>query len=359
MRKLILKNHLSFSFIKRMIVWHYNYYVMGRGTPISAGVYIIDSCNYRCKMCDIRAKKHPNIYPREKQERDIDALSKMGVIYYTISGGEPTLVKDLPERLAYAAQKIPYVHLVTNGSTMTTSLATRLGEAGIKEISISIDGADEYHNAVRGVGNAFKKAWNAIDLLTKNAPDVQIVVNSVLTLNNLNNLRQIRTRLRKEFPRALQKYLPLTYHELFLTNQQTTINLPGQLSSHEELKSFIREAITDTKVVNSRVFLGKAFQYLTGKEDVLSEQKKCLYPYHAIEFDSFGNSYPCITGSEMKNLQQDIPQDLESLVNSDNYRREQKRLEQCDRCRGSMMLCYYEPRLNFPLHNLLFNCFTK
>ena len=35
----------------------------------------------------------------------------------------------------------------------------------------------------------------------------------------------------------------------------------------------------------------------------------------------------------------------------------QKKLESCEKCHGSMMLCYYEPRLNFPIHQLLRSSF--
>ena len=35
------------------------------------------------------------------------------------------------------------------------------------------------------------------------------------------------------------------------------------------------------------------------------------------------------------------------------YLNAQKKLKNCCECNGSMMLCYYEPRLNFPINNLL------
>ena len=360
MKNLILKNHLSFSFIKRMINWHWQYYLNGRGTPISAGAYIIDVCNYKCKMCDIRMKDHWTIYPREAQEKHIDALSQLGVIYYSISGGEPTLVPDLPERLAYAAERIPYVHLVTNGSTMTQELALKLGATGLKEISISLDGMEDFHNISRGVDNAFKKAWQALDLLSTYAPDVQIVVNSVLTLNNLESLRDLQTHLEAEFPQVYQKYLPLTFHELFLTEKRDSIEWPHEPASPGELKQFITEAIGNPKVVNSGIFLRKAFLYLTGQKDVVPEQKRCLYPYHAIEFDFRGKPYPCITGCGKNGHSEDTNgADLGDFVLSEKYWNLQKELEDCTKCRGSMMLCYFEPRLNFPIHNLLRSMFLE
>ena len=342
-----------------MVQWHFNYYLRGLGTPLSAGVYIIDSCNYKCEMCDIRLKEKPVIYPREAQEKDIDALSELGVIYYSISGGEPTLVPDLPERLAYAAKKIPYVHLVTNGSTMTRDLAKKLGATGVREVSISIDGMDEFHNAVRGVKNAFPKAWNALTLLSEHAPNVQIVTNSVLSQNNVSSLRQLKSKLDAEFPQALRKFLPLTHHQLFLTSERESTKMPGEESSLEDLRQFIEEAIVDPKVVNSKIFLRKALDYLSGKQDVLPEQTRCLYPYHAIEFDVRGHAHPCITGAAEGKNGSGKYQNLKQYILSSEYQQRQKDMESCEKCRGSMMLCYYEPRLNFPLHHLISGFFKS
>ena len=356
MKSLILKKHLNFKFIIRMVNWHLKYYIFGRGTPVSAGVYINDVCNYHCMMCDIRMKESPIIYPREAQERDIDALSRIGVIYYSISGGEPTLVKDLPERLAYASKKLPYVHLVTNGSTMTADLAKRLGDTGIQEISISLDGLESFHNQMRGVSNAFEKGWKAINLLQTYAPKVDVVVNSILTPYNLDSLRGLRKKLEGTFPEIYSKYLPLTYHELFLNAEKNTFFLEGQESaSFEEIKEFIEEAILDPKIVNSSQFLRRAVHFFGGSKDVLSEQRKCIYPYYSIQFDASGDPTPCLTGCQPSSAA--IGTDLKNYIQSSGYRGLQKKLESCEKCRGSMMLCYYEPRLNFPLHQLLLSSF--
>ena len=356
MKYLIFKKHLSPKFIKRMIGWHLKYYFGGRGTPVSAGVYINDVCNYKCIMCDIRMKDSPTIYSREAQEKDIDALSKIGLIYYSISGGEPTLVKDLPERLAYAASKIPYVHLVTNGSTMTKELAIRLGQTGIQEISVSLDGLEEFHNTMRGVSNSFEKAWGAIGLLREHSPGVEVVVNSILTPYNLDSLRGLREKLSEVFPSIYSKYLPLTHHELFLNPAQKSFILDGrEPASLAEIEVFLEEAVANPKIINSTTFLRKALHYFAGKEDILQEQRKCLYPYFSIQFNAKGDAYPCLTGCNSEERQNN--DGLEAYVRSPKFRQKQSDLEACTKCRGNMMLCYYEPRLNFPLHNLIMETF--
>jgi len=340
-----------------MIRWHTKYYIFGRGTPVSAGVIITEACNSRCIMCNLWKSKKTSVYPRAAQKRAIDALAHVGCYYYSIGGGETTLVKDLPDRLAYASRKIPYVRVITNGLLMTPELARALGSSGIKEISISIDGTKEFHNIMRGRDDAFDKAWGALDMLCTYAPKLQIVVNSLLTPYNILSLRELSKSL-DHFPNVYQKYLPISYHEIFHTHEQKPLSLPGEPASESEMDRFLEEAILNPKNVNSPVFLRKAKMFFKGEKNLIPEQKWCLYPYHSLDFDSKGYAYPCRTGMDFKN---GVPPDadLEKYFKSHDYQSIQKKLKTCKKCNGSMMVCYYEPRLNFPLHHLLYYKFKK
>ena len=320
--------------------------------PVIAGAYITDGCNCRCLMCTIWKNKTPSILPRNLQERSIDALARTGCYYYSVSGGEPTMVKDLPDRLAYASRKIPYVHLVTNGLTMTVDLARALGKSGIKEISISLDGTEDFHNAMRGLPNAFARAWNAVNLIKTHAPDLKLVVNSILTPYNLQSLKDLGKML-DSLPHVYQKYLPLSIHEFFGVQNTSSLTFEGNPASAEDMEQFLKQARANPRIVNSSFFLKKAALFFRNNPDVISEQKRCLYPYFGIEFDSKGYAYPCYTGFSFRD---GIPPDanLEEYLRSQEYLEMQKKLGRCTRCRGSMMLCYYEPRLNFPLYTLLY-----
>lgn len=347
MKKLIFKKHLNLGFIKRMIGWHLKFYLFKRGTPINVGAFLTYKCNARCIMCNVWKIKENAVYPIELMKRDIDSLARIGCYYYSVSGGEPTLVKDLAERLTYAAKKLPYVHLVTNGQTMTPKLAAELGATGVKDISISIDGTEEFHNMVRGLPNAYEKAWNAIDLLITYAPKVQVVVNSLVTPYNIADLRELDRRM-DAFPDVLHKYLPISAYELF----NNEISVDSEPASVEEIDEFLEWAISSKKTVNSTIFLKKAKLYFRGETDLLHEQKRCAFPYHSLELDSQGRRYLCISGMGYGNGY--APEkSLEEILASREYRDKQRELETCEKCYGTMMLCYYEPRLNFPLHNLI------
>ena len=118
--------------------------------------------------------------------------------------------KICPSDWAYAARKIPYVHLVTNGLTTNPQRATQLASTGIQEISVSIDGSAPYHDWMRGIDGAFKKTWAALEAFALHADDVNIVVNSVVTPYNIQGLRELRDML-DQLPGIYYKYLPLSF----------------------------------------------------------------------------------------------------------------------------------------------------
>lgn len=94
-------------------------------------------------------------------------------------------------------------------------------------------------------------------------------------------------------------------------------------------------------------------------QDLLPEQKFCLYPYFSLQIDPYGFIYPCMSALDSKSA---LPPDANIKVyfNSLYYKNLQKELRYCKKCNGSMLLCYYEPRLNFPIDKLIYyNFFRK
>ncbi|MCM8799294.1 MAG: radical SAM protein [Candidatus Omnitrophica bacterium] len=348
MIRLILKN-INYNFISKVINWHFNYYILYRGFPLQVGVYITERCNLKCLMCNIWKIKEPATYPFHYQKKMIDALARIGCIYYSISGGEPTLVEDLAERLSYACYKLPYVHLVTNGVNINKDLAKIIGQIGLKEISISLDGTEEYHNFLRGSKDAFGKAWQAIDLISTYAPKVTIVLNSLLSFYNIKGLRELNHRLSK-FPNIYLKYLPFSKHKLFINTDNKFHFEKGNIS---DMDDFLNDALKNPHVINSSIFLYKAKLFFRGIDDLLPEQKFCLYPYFSLQIDPRGFIYPCIGGMDNRDgLPPDI--DIERYLNSKYYKEIQRKLKNCKRCNASMLLCYYEPRLNFPIDKFIY-----
>jgi MoaA/NifB/PqqE/SkfB family radical SAM enzyme len=202
-------------------------------------------------MCNIWKIKDPVTYPWVYQKKMVDALADIGCVYYSISGGEPTLVEDLLYRLDYICKKIDYVHLVTNGINIDKNFCKEINKSGLSEISISLDGSKEYHDFLRRKDGAFEKAYNAIELILTYAPKVTIVINSLLSFYNLEGLKKLKTYLIK-LPKVYIKYLPFSEHKLF-NNAGNNIFLNRDIDI-SEMDSFLDEIINNPRIVNSRAF---------------------------------------------------------------------------------------------------------
>jgi len=85
----------------------------------------------------------------------------------SLAGGEPTLRTDLPE-IVEAVGRYHFPFITTNGWFITSETAKSIMRSGAWGVSVSIDYADPTrHDRARGMGGAWKQAWNAVELLSE------------------------------------------------------------------------------------------------------------------------------------------------------------------------------------------------
>ncbi len=126
----------------------------------SLKIKIKESCNLRCQMCDhgLRTKKVEEI-STERVLRVVNEAASLGCRQLSITGGEPTLNKDLEEIYARAKKYNMRTSLLTNGFRVPVSRLLSLVSSGLSKISVSIDHPEpETHDFIRGVRGAFKKS---------------------------------------------------------------------------------------------------------------------------------------------------------------------------------------------------------
>jgi MoaA/NifB/PqqE/SkfB family radical SAM enzyme len=111
-------------------------------------------CNLRCISC-----KCPQIaasYPPEReltvtQHDELFAQFKaLGGSQVDIYGGEPLLVKSLPETIRSAKTHGLHASLTTNGLLLSEEKLRRLGEAGLDRLTISLDGTGTTYDRITG-----------------------------------------------------------------------------------------------------------------------------------------------------------------------------------------------------------------
>ncbi len=84
-----------------------------------------------------------------------------------ITGGEPTLRKDLPE-IGREIRKLGYRWgIVSNGLQYTSEKHSAFMAAGMSALTISLDGLEENHNWLRNSPHSFQRTMNAIDLIAQ------------------------------------------------------------------------------------------------------------------------------------------------------------------------------------------------
>ncbi|MBW1929710.1 MAG: heme b synthase [Deltaproteobacteria bacterium] len=150
------------------------------------------SCNLNCVHCRAAAEKGP--YPGELDtERCLQILDEIALVgkpIVILTGGEPLLRGDIFKLAEEGTEKGLRMVMATNGTLLTEFLVRRMKDAGIKRVSISIDGATaSQHDAFRKVDGAFDAAMSGIELLRKGAMPFQI--NTTVTRHNVNQIDEI------------------------------------------------------------------------------------------------------------------------------------------------------------------------
>jgi radical SAM protein with 4Fe4S-binding SPASM domain len=136
------------------------------------------ACNLRCRHCR-RQRMDYEAAPEElstgEAKKWLEDLAGWCSPLVVFSGGEPLMRRDIVELAAFVAARGLRVALATNGTLIDDDVASELKRAGVRRVSVSLDGADpETHDRMRGVPGAFHSALNALRILKKVGVSTQI-----------------------------------------------------------------------------------------------------------------------------------------------------------------------------------------
>ncbi len=143
--------------------------------PVRFDFAVTERCNLACLHCITHAPTRTREgTARTLTPRIVDALrDDLAYARYAgfVHGGESLTAPifwDLLEALRRARGREPYVaHLLSNGLLLSESTATRLVEAGVNSLSVSLDGATEAVNDAIRVGGKFVRITQQVAAVTK------------------------------------------------------------------------------------------------------------------------------------------------------------------------------------------------
>jgi len=151
------------------------------------------NCNLACIHCRASATTGPYSGELDTAEafRLLDQIAEIAKPIIILTGGEPLLRDDIFDIAAYGTQKGLRMVMAPNGTLVTEDVAKKLMAAGIKRISISLDGATaQSHDSFRKVDGAFEGAINAMKIAKEVGLDFQ--VNTTITKTNLDQIPRIQ-----------------------------------------------------------------------------------------------------------------------------------------------------------------------
>ena len=155
-------------------------------------------CNLNCRHCgsDCRAVADVKDMPAEDFLRAVDTLTphlNPHQVLVTITGGEALLRKDLEQIGASLHQRGYQWGIVTNGMLLDKSKMESLCRAGINAITLSLDGFEEQHNAIRRNPHSFQNAIRALRAIVSSGISYAVV--TCVTPDNFDTLSNFKTLL--------------------------------------------------------------------------------------------------------------------------------------------------------------------
>ncbi len=169
---------------------------------------VTKGCNLRCVHCRATATElaSPSDLPTAQALNIIDQIAAFANPILVLSGGEPLYRPDIFQLAKYATDKGLRVALATNGTLVTKEVAQKIVDAGVKRVSISLDGANaETHDSFRGIPGAFEAAIYGFRNLKELGMPVQI--NMTIAKHNAAELPKVLEMVRGLGADALHTFL--------------------------------------------------------------------------------------------------------------------------------------------------------
>jgi len=177
-------------------------------SPLYFVYFVTENCNALCKHCLLGQRKFVL-----KDELTIDEIERVSqsmgdMLFFTPTGGEPFLRRDLSEivKIFHTNNHALNVGIPTNGSL--THRVVRQAKTMVEEnpdldlhIDVSIDGLPELHNEIRGVPGLFDKAigtYQALRDLERHYPRLSTCVEVTVSAYNQHQLLDLYDYLKRK-----------------------------------------------------------------------------------------------------------------------------------------------------------------
>ncbi|GHO75313.1 hypothetical protein KSD_30840 [Ktedonobacter sp. SOSP1-85] len=282
--------------------------------PLNLTISVSYRCNSRCKTCNVWQRPNDD-FTLEEYERTFASIGR-AAYWFTFSGGEPTLRRDLPQIIASAYRhcRPGIINIPTNGiqdAIIPARIEQVLEAAPGSEviINLSLDGIGEKHDRVRGVKGNFARAlktYAGLKALKARYKNLTVGVHTVISNFNVDEFEQIYAYVREELrPDSFISEIAEERVELDTVGMGITPPLPKYQAVIERLQQGIRQSEASGV---SRITQAFRDRYYDLVKRTLAEQRQvipCLAGVASAQIAPNGDVWTCCIRAEpMGNLRE-------------------------------------------------------
>ncbi|MEX0785163.1 MAG: radical SAM protein [Dehalococcoidia bacterium] len=320
----------------------------GKSWVMDLNVISTNRCTQTCPMCNsyVLAQTNRSMLTVEQFRGYLDKLAPYRVASCTISGGEPTIVPDMPQILIEAQKSFPFGVTMISNFYGNTKRIMRVMDTALKlgiRISCSFDGFGEAADKQRGARNVAEHVLAHLRMVLEHkrelGVDTSVTLHTVLSDDNVAQYPQI-LELVKELG-LRHTVAPVNDFGYEAANLSEGEAMPTKLSPSPELEQAVEAALASPNLVQSHAYVKGILPYITRD----GFEKVCPYLTPGLKslklfIEPNGDISVC-DRQPIGNLNEDT---LEEIFESDAY---QRTVEQSlEPCPGCWLTCFVEMPLS-------------
>jgi MoaA/NifB/PqqE/SkfB family radical SAM enzyme len=272
-------------------------------------------------MCELW--KHDFRIDIPKFVANLDKLSANNFRILQLTGGEPTLLQELPDIVRAAREKGFLIQVMTNGTTMTDELAERLAEAGTNIVCVSVDHYDDaIASEYRKFPNIGARIKETVRLLKKHG--ISVCSTTLLTRHNYRDIEDVIRFVNNELGMPFSFCNPENTGNYFLTaDEKKASNLTKDELIHT-IERILEMKENGASILSTKAHIKNTLAFLkSGKSKYLCKAGK-----NVVFIDWDMNVFPCFKKPKMCGLSELASDKLHDL--------------HCDECTTQ---CFREPSI--------------
>ncbi len=314
--------------------------ITNKSAIINLNLVTTNQCNQNCPMCNTTlTREAKNVFTLDIFKKYLELLKPYNMASCTISGGEPTLVKDLSEIIQESARYFPFGSLlITNlyGNTDKIMQSVEMALLNNVNISISFDGFGEVADKLRGSRNVSEKVGKHLNMLYDIKKSLKsrssVTLHTVISDLNLSQVPKMFEYSKKFGWKHTIAPTNIFYY------QEGNDSLPT-LTFSQDLIDVCELALKQdhVNVINDAYIKGIAVYAQKRIPKICPYLKKYLSAYKL--FLDAGGEVSLCDRATIGNLNN---QTLDEMLQSPEY---QKSYDEFVSCQGCWLACFVEPEL--------------